>query len=588
MMKSISYRLTLCTCVLFSVANLSADTLTVTWTGAIGELETTIMADTSADGTQAHDVYKLEANKVYLQRSTLILESSCDIVGAAYGQGETPATIQPIPGDDGASQFAGWPAGNIKTYGEDQSYAFKNLLFNGVFADGSGTLFGVLATYGKGNTITVDHVTSVHNEVITYFCFGQEENWSLTNNTAVQFSSYPAGMYFGGFWWGGGGGWTGTVESLLIQNNTIEGCHGQAFVIYDNGLVNRTDGAMINIDHNTFANIIDWPKFYRHGNNTFFTNNLFVNMVTNGQTRNAANTNITLNNDPVSGHGKTATLYQGACTDSTLLADGNCWDNTNRNISYQNNAWMDTPELLDMFAMEPWCWDLPADSNGVVVTLCDTMIADQSYWLGDSTTAQFANNVSETNNIHASDLGWNLDPAYITAQTNRTRDWLDNGVHNTHLDRFWMYQADDNAIVVEWPLPLDFSYSASSSAATQCVHGGPVGSTHHMDHAAALSTSPPGANMPSAFALAQNYPNPFNPSTEISFTLNEAADVNLSIFNMLGQKVRTLTSGSTPAGVYSLEWDGRDEMGQSVSTGVYLYTLSNGSTSITKKMALMK
>ena len=181
MMKSISYRLTLCICVLFSVANLSADTLTVTWTGAIGELETTIMADTSADGTQAHDVYKLESNKTYLQRSTIVLESSCDIVGAAYGTGETPATIQPIPGDDGASQFAGWPAGNIKTYGEDQSYAFKNLLFNGVFADGSTTLFGVLATYGSGNTITVDHVTSVHNQVITYFCFGQEENWTLTN-----------------------------------------------------------------------------------------------------------------------------------------------------------------------------------------------------------------------------------------------------------------------------------------------------------------------------------------------------------------------------------------------------------------------
>jgi len=587
MMKSISYRLTLCISVLFSIANLSADTLTVTWTGAIGELETTIMADTSADGTQAHDVYKLEANKVYLQRSTLILESSCDIVGAAYGTGEAPATIQPIPGDDGASQFAGWPAGNIKTYGEDQSYAFKNLLFNGVFADGSGTLFGVLATYGKRNTITVDHVTSVHNEVITYFCFGQAERWTLTNNTAVQYSCYPAGMYFGGFWWGGGGGWTGTVESLFIQNNTIEGAHGQAFVIYDNGLVNRTPGVdKIHVDHNTFVNIIDWPKFYRHGNNTHWTNNLFVNLASNGQTRNAGNTNIAVNHP--GGHGKTATLYQGACTDSTLLADGNCWDNTNRNIHYNNNAWMDTPELLDMFAMEPWCWDLPADSTGLVVTLCDTMLAGQSKWLGDSTSAQFANGVSETNNIHASDLGWNLDAAYITAQTTRTRDWLDNGVHDTHLDRFWMHQADGDNISVQWPLPMDFSYSATSSAATQCVHGGPVGSTHHMTHAADLSTSPAGANMPSAFALAQNYPNPFNPSTEISFTLNEAADVNLSIFNMLGQKVRTLTSGSTPAGVYSLEWDGRDEMGQSVSTGVYLYTLSNGSTSITKKMALMK
>ena len=107
MMKSISYRFVLCLCVLFSVANLSADTLTVTWTGAIGELENTIMADTSADGSQAHDVYKLEANKVYLQLATLVLESSCEIVGAAYGDGEHPATIQPIPGSDGASQFAG-------------------------------------------------------------------------------------------------------------------------------------------------------------------------------------------------------------------------------------------------------------------------------------------------------------------------------------------------------------------------------------------------------------------------------------------------------------------------------------------------
>ena len=91
MIKSISYRFTLCLGLLFSIANLSADTLTVTWTGAIGELETTIMADTLADGTQAHAVYKLEANKVYLQRSTIVLESSCHIVGAAYADG---ASIQ--------------------------------------------------------------------------------------------------------------------------------------------------------------------------------------------------------------------------------------------------------------------------------------------------------------------------------------------------------------------------------------------------------------------------------------------------------------------------------------------------------------
>ena len=99
-----------------SVSNLSADTLTITWTGTIGELETAIMND-----NYEHDVYLLEANKVYLQQQTIELESGCHIVGAPYADGEHPATIQPIPGDDGSSYFTGWPQTNIKTYGEDQS-----------------------------------------------------------------------------------------------------------------------------------------------------------------------------------------------------------------------------------------------------------------------------------------------------------------------------------------------------------------------------------------------------------------------------------------------------------------------------------
>ena len=99
-------------------------------------------------------------------------------------------------------------------------------------------LLGVLATYGNRNSILVDGVTSVHSEVITYWNFGKQEDWVIQNCKAVQYSCYPAGMYFGGFFWGGGA-WTGTLNSLKIQNNTIEGAHGQAFVIYDNGLVDR-------------------------------------------------------------------------------------------------------------------------------------------------------------------------------------------------------------------------------------------------------------------------------------------------------------------------------------------------------------
>ena len=607
MIKTISNRFILSLSVLFSVATLSAaDTLVVTWTGTPGEMENTIMADTLADGTQANDVYVLESNKVYLQQSTLILNSGCELTGAPYSDSERPAEVKPILGADGESQFnAYWPAGSIKTYGDDQTYKLSNLLFNGVFAGGSGTLHGVLATYGNRNTIHVDKVTSVHSEVITYWNFGKQEDWVITNCKAVQYSCYPAGMYFGGFFWGGGA-WAGTLNSLKIQNNTIEGAHGQGFVIWDNGLVDREPHERILIDHNTFVNIIDWPKFTRGGNNTYWTNNLMVNTVSNGQSRNAA-ANVTLNNDRENGMGKMATLSQGFCQDSAWianqLASGNqwCYDREHRNIVYENNGFMDTPELLAMFNMDPWCWNLKGsdgtdslDANGTVVTMCDTMIANQSKWIGDSTTAQLANGVRDVNNIHVSDLGWNLDPIYIETQILRTVDWLDNGVHDTHTDRAWMHQADGDYEVVEWPLPMDFSYSTSSAAYTHGRYGYPLGDLNAFPSvkvdwdANVLHVGDDMQITPAKFELAQNFPNPFNPTTDITFSIDRAANVDLSIYNMLGQKVRTLTTGSKVAGTHVLRWDGRDESGSSVSTGIYLYTLTDGSTSITKKMALMK
>ncbi|HIB04167.1 MAG TPA: T9SS type A sorting domain-containing protein [Candidatus Marinimicrobia bacterium] len=94
--------------------------------------------------------------------------------------------------------------------------------------------------------------------------------------------------------------------------------------------------------------------------------------------------------------------------------------------------------------------------------------------------------------------------------------------------------------------------------------------------------------LPEHFALHQNYPNPFNPTTEISFSLNQESNVTLTIFNMLGQQVKELTSGLKSAGNYTLQWNGNDDLGRRVSSGIYLYTLNDGSRSLTKKMVLMK
>ena len=606
MVKSILVRFSFVLALLLSVNKLTAaDTTYVAWSQVPGAWESFIMGDTASNGWQNADVYVLEASKVHYQVNILRLYHGCEIRGGDYDEsaGGFPATIQQVPGADGSSQFDNWPASNILTYGNGMHYKIHNLLFNGAMGDESGTTFGVMATYGENNKIVVDHVTSVHNGVITYFNFGKNEHWTLTNNTAVQYSCYPAGMYFGGFFWGGGS-WGGTLRSLYAANNTIEGAHANPFVIWT-GPGSGTAGAdVMHITHNTFVNTIDNVRFVRDGNNAHFTNNLYVNSMSQGQTRNAGNTSIALNSP--GGHGKMTTKYQWECADSTMLANGTCWDNNARNIHFENNAWFDTQELLDLMAWngdDGWCWALQGadgtdstDADGNVVQLCDTMLAvsAQSRWMDDSTTAQMANGVSETNNIHADDLGWALDPAYINAQILRSKDWLDNGKHDTYTTHFWMHQADDSHILVEWPLPMDFSYSTTSAAYTHASGGFPVGNLNvfpdkKAEWLAQLSTDTEGSTLnPTEFTLSQNYPNPFNPSTEISFTLYQSDNVELSIYNMLGQKVRTLTNEIKNAGTHTLKWNGLDEMGQSVSTGIYLYRLTSGTKSITKKMALMK
>ena len=96
------------------------------------------------------------------------------------------------------------------------------------------------------------------------------------------------------------------------------------------------------------------------------------------------------------------------------------------------------------------------------------------------------------------------------------------------------------------------------------------------------------ASRPAAISLSQNYPNPFNPSTIIVYTVPTRSNVRLDLFNILGQNVRTLVDESKPAGEYKAVWDGRDNRGQPVSTGVYLYRLRVGETVLTRKMLLLK
>lgn len=95
-------------------------------------------------------------------------------------------------------------------------------------------------------------------------------------------------------------------------------------------------------------------------------------------------------------------------------------------------------------------------------------------------------------------------------------------------------------------------------------------------------------NIPSEFALSQNYPNPFNPSTTIKYSLPKEEKVRIVIYDMLGNKISELINENKNAGSYQIVWNGNDDKGRKVSSGVYILTINSGSYFQSRKMVLMK
>ena len=95
-------------------------------------------------------------------------------------------------------------------------------------------------------------------------------------------------------------------------------------------------------------------------------------------------------------------------------------------------------------------------------------------------------------------------------------------------------------------------------------------------------------NLPVGFSLSQNYPNPFNPSTRISFSLPDAGQVSLKIFNINGQFVKVLAEDQMTAGSHEVIWDGMNSEGRAAASGLYFYRLETNGLSKTKKMMLIK
>lgn len=102
------------------------------------------------------------------------------------------------------------------------------------------------------------------------------------------------------------------------------------------------------------------------------------------------------------------------------------------------------------------------------------------------------------------------------------------------------------------------------------------------------ATDPDNALVPNSFVLYQNYPNPFNPVTRIKYDIAENSNVSVNVYNMMGEKVATLVNQYQNAGYYFTNWDSRNDLGISVSAGVYIYQIKAGKYVKGKKLILLK
>lgn len=137
------------------------------------------------------------------------------------------------------------------------------------------------------------------------------------------------------------------------------------------------------------------------------------------------------------------------------------------------------------------------------------------------------------------------------------------------------------SVFAEWVVETDLEKNSAYNWRVRARNGETVGEWTQMKKFYVQS-------LPKSFSLSQNYPNPFNPSTYISFEIPKETDASITIFNSLGQVVRTIYRQGLPAGRHEIIWNGRDDDGNVLASGIYFYRLTAGDFSKTRKMVMIK
>lgn len=562
----------------------AGDTLTVYATQGSGILDKIVMGDTAADGTQLHKAYKLvSTDTAYIYDGPITANYDVSFIGVPGPNGQLP-TIQPDVLSDGTTPANLFVLGKSNTKG-----VFKNLYLLGLSIVPSGGVSSA-NTNGIAIQVSADNINVyADNVVFDYwlaFAFGYNGNWDSFFITNCVFRNFvhPSQWYVGEVL---RNGWPGEVytDSIVFKYNTFTAING-----YAAAPVTKYYTRYFEFTHNTIAYTFKNPFFIFNVTNAKINNNIFYNNYVGGVnfTENPWWDNLWVGDQ----------TYGVVALENLNLANAKAFqpaDSTNakidsiaearRTIEVKNNIcyWSQSVTTLWKNWNDTATFSAAGDSIITPVWMNEPtvkMFGDKTHWPG----------LVESGNITNQDPGFGPGITGVMDQSSSTgiglAKWFAqcraNGLGTDLWGAGLTQVGSAQNWVPTWPLPE--ASSLKYGAAITAPDGKPYGDPRWFN----AGYGPTGVSVgnhstPESFGLLQNYPNPFNPSTTFQYTLNASGLVKFTIYNILGQAVKTVVNRFQTSGEYEVHVDLSNQ-----TSGVYFGVLEQGTNRQVQKMVLMK
>jgi Secretion system C-terminal sorting domain len=587
------------------------DTLRIYPSVTPGVVNTVINGDTLAGGLRAHPnrVYVLSHGAVYQETEPFAINGNVTIVGNDTTAGLRPPVLAPAILTDNSS---------IDHYfdlnGKGGAVTLKNIYITAFRADQNAL------GWSDGIRVNADSVDLTMDGVVwdgfshTVIQVNGQWNKELVQNCTFRNDMHSSSYFGGGAMLSGG---NVDMDSVIWVNNTffctnsydwsIRG-FAPAAVFSHNTLVYGTvnpflmrQGQIMNLDNNLFYAMHSYGGIPEQVIQSWFLN--YPDTASTSIMRLRAMDTTSAWTDLWAAHITGPEVFIGTGGTGNAQVTSSMVDPAHRHVTTRNNdnfwpaalwnfikAYNDTVKVADSV-------DIPivGNANGGK----QVMVRKLYYptWWSDYSKYAIAQidsegGVADTMGTMNADPGFTSD---VTNQMDSLNAYVRKIADNT-LDRAWYYYPPTGTLAGKlyppaWPLPENLAYSNTTlqSAGTD---GFAVGDLNWFPTQKAAWLAAGGLatgvqkvpnKVPANFALSNNYPNPFNPSTDIKVSLKQSGLISLTVYNVLGQVVQVVDQGYKQAGeyIYNVNMD-------RFASGVYFYTLRQGTNSITKKMLLLK